>query len=192
MTDKELNGKARLKEALKLSDQTYADKYPKAECEIQYSDAYLKKIDRFIKRPKSPFCRGFDRTGRRMIGLAATVLIIFGCSVMTAVWMEPIAGFFETSASVTEENPVFQSSQNPNPTERPNHSASASESDPFHSMVVAEHEHEFDLFSEYDENKHYVYCSVEGCQAVYQDFHRYIHKPGTYHLECEFCGRKPK
>ena len=31
MTDKEISGKERLKEALQLSNQTYVNKYPKAE-----------------------------------------------------------------------------------------------------------------------------------------------------------------
>ena len=45
MTDKELCGKANLKEALKLSDQTYIDKHPPIEQKVQYSPNYLKSSD---------------------------------------------------------------------------------------------------------------------------------------------------
>ena len=42
MTDKELSGRTRLREAMKLSDQTYLDKYPPIENEVKYSEKYLK------------------------------------------------------------------------------------------------------------------------------------------------------
>ena len=185
MTDKELSGKARLKEALRLSDQTYVDKHPKTEEKIQYSDEYIKNVRRLTAQRKPSFYKRFRHAEKQMIGLAAAVLIIFICSMMTAVWMNPIAEFFETTSSDTGEIPVFQSSQS---TQTPAFTMKPQGSD----SAIGEHEHEFELYLWYDENQHYACCSVEGCTAYYQDYHRYVHKPGTYYLECEFCGGRPK
>ncbi len=185
MTDKELSGKNRLKEALKLSDQTYVNKYPKAEEKIQYSDEYIKNIRGITGRRKPSFYKRFHQSGKRMIGLAATVLIIFSCSVMTAVWMEPIMGFFETTSSDMGENPVFQSSSS---TQNPAFTTKSQEPD----SAVGEHEHEFIYFRFYDENQHWLYCSVKGCTEMLVEFHNYVHKTGTNYLECEGCGRRPK
>ena len=185
MTDKEISGKERLKEALQLSDQTYVNKYPKAEEKIQYSDEYIKNIRGITGRRKPSFYKRFHRAEKSMIGLAATVLVIFICSLMATVWMNPITEFFETTSSDTGGNPVFQSSSS---TQNPAFTTKSQGPD----SAVGDHEHEFDLYFWYDENQHYARCAVEGCTEFYQDYHRYVHKPGKYHLECEFCGKRPK
>lgn len=194
MTDKERLGKARLKEALQLSDQTYVERHPKTEEKIQYSEAYIKHIRELTGHRKPAFYKRFHRAGKSMIGLAATVLIIFGFSVMTALFMNPISNFFETSSSDMGEFPVFQSSQSTQNSisetnsQKPIVPTRPNESD----FAIGDHEHEFKFYIWYDENQHFAYCSVEGCKAYHQDYHRYVHKPGTNYLECEFCGRKPK
>ena len=94
MTDKELSGRIRLREAMKLSDRTYLDKYPPIENEIKYSEKYLKYIDRLIKQTKSPFYKYFNTFGKRVAGIAAAILIAFGCSMTVKAVREPVVEFF--------------------------------------------------------------------------------------------------
>ncbi len=94
MTDKELSGRNRLKEAMKLSDQTYLDKYPPIENEVKYSEKYLKYIDRLTKQTKSPFYKYFNTIGKRVAGFAAAMLIAFSCSMTVKAIREPVVEFF--------------------------------------------------------------------------------------------------
>lgn len=93
MTDKELSGRNRLKEAMKLSDQTYLDKYPPIENEVKYSEKYLKYIDRLIKQTKSPFYKYFNTFGKRVAGIAAAMLIAFSCAMTVKAVREPVVEF---------------------------------------------------------------------------------------------------
>lgn len=93
MTDKELSGRNRLKEAMKLSDQTYLDKYPPIENEVKYSEKYLKYIDRLTKQTKSPFYKYFNTIGKRVAGIAAAMLIAFSCSMTVKAIREPVVEF---------------------------------------------------------------------------------------------------
>lgn len=178
MTNKDLSGKARLKEALELSDQRYVEKYPRAENEIQYSAGYLKKIRQLKKRSKNPFYQYGKTFVKSVAGLAAAMLIIFGCSVMVDTVKGSVIGFFDSISSAISENPVFKD---------PNHHG-AQDTD----AMVEPHEHEFTVLYQTDAQKHYYFCSKSGCKEEFSEFHKYIHKPGTYHLECEVCGRRPK
>ena len=93
MTDKELSGRNLLKEAMKLSDQTYLDKYPPIENEVKYSEKYLKYIDRLIKQTKSPFYKYFNTFGKRVAGIAAAMLIAFSCAMTVKAVREPVVEF---------------------------------------------------------------------------------------------------
>ncbi|MBQ3490245.1 MAG: hypothetical protein IJA86_06625 [Clostridia bacterium] len=187
MKDNELSGKMRLKEALKLSDQTYVDKHPKTENEIRYSEKYLYDIERLKKGKKFPYSKYFNIAGKRLAGIAAAILIVAGCSITAPMLKESVTEFFETISSVISENPFFknpdiQSTQELDPLTRPQESESA----------VEPHEHDFTVLNGTDANKHYYSCSKSGCKEEYSEHHKYIYKPGTSYLECEVCGRRPK
>ena len=94
MTDKELSGRNRLKEAMKLSDQTYLDKYLPIENEVKYSEKYLKYIDRLTKQTKLPFYKYFNTIGKRVAGIAAAMLIAFSCAMTVKAIREPVVEFF--------------------------------------------------------------------------------------------------
>lgn len=94
MTDKELSGRTRLREAMKLSDQTYLDKYPPIENEVKYSEKYLKYIDRLTKQTKSPFYKYFNTIGKRVSGIAAAMLIAFSCAMTVKAVRESVIEFF--------------------------------------------------------------------------------------------------
>ena len=94
MTDKELSGRTRLREAMKLSDQTYLDKYPPIENEVKYSEKYLKYIDRLTKQTKSPFYKYFNTIGKRVSGIAAAMLIAFSCAMTVKAVRESVVEFF--------------------------------------------------------------------------------------------------
>ena len=94
MTDKELSGRNRLKEAMKLSDQTYLDKYPPTENKIQYSKKYLKYIDRLTKQTQSPFYQYFNTLGKRVAGIVIAATMIFCSSMTVKAVREPVVEFF--------------------------------------------------------------------------------------------------
>ena len=187
MKDKALSGKARLKEALKLSDQTYIAKHPRAENEIQYSAGYLKKISQLTKRLKNPLHQYVKTTAQSLAGFAAAMLIIFCCFVMVDAMKGTIVGFFDIISSAISEKPITQ-----NPGHQGTQSTDAVVEPQGTGSSVVSHEHEFTVLYKTDMQKHYYICSKSGCMEVLAEFHKYIHKPGSYHLACEVCGRIPK
>ena len=93
MTDKELSGRNRLKEALKLSDKTYLDKYLPIEYDVKYSKKYLKYIERLKKRMKYPVYRYFNTVGKRVAGIAIAATILFGCSMTVSAVRKSVVEF---------------------------------------------------------------------------------------------------
>ncbi len=187
MKDKELSGEARLKEALKLSDQTYVGKHPKAKNEIQYSAQYLKKIRQLTQRSKNPLYKYIGIMGKSVAGIAAAILIIFCCSVLGDTVKGMSVGFFDIISSAISENPLFK-----NPDYQGTQSTDSQIEPQETESSVEPHEHEFTVLYKTDSQKHYYACGKSGCKEVFAEVHKYIHKPGTYHLECEVCGRIPK
>lgn len=176
MKDKEMLGKARLKEALEQSDLSYLEKHPPVEEEIRYSENYRKKIDRLTQRKKSTFFIFFNAVGKRTVGFAAILLIVFTCAMTVSAVREPVIELIETvSDSIYRQLGV----------ESPDLQGSEIEAEP-HA------EHDFSVLIKTDGSKHYYACNKKGCKEEYVEFHHYVHKPGTHHLECEVCGRRPK
>lgn len=94
MSRKKTTGRKVLEEALRGCCSTYCDQYPRYEGEIDLGNDYENYMDNLIKRSKKPFQRYFNTAGRRIAGLAAAMLIAFGCSMTVKAVREPVVEFF--------------------------------------------------------------------------------------------------
>ena len=167
MTDKELCGKANLKEALKLSDQTYIDKHPPIEQKVQYSPNYLKSVERLTKQKQSSFFGYFKHVGARVAIISAAFLIIFGCTMSVEAVRAPVSQFIETvSITICSE---------------------------FIAQEPPHEEHDFSVLATDDPNKHYYRCTDKRCKEKYgEEFHTYVVNEEKRRLECSVCGRVAK
>ena len=167
MTDKELCGKANLKEALKLSDQTYIDKHPPIEQKVQYSPNYLKSVERLTKQKKPSFFGYFKHVGARVAIISAAFLIIFGCTMSVEAVRAPVSQFIETVSITIYSEFIAQ--------------------EPPHE------EHDFSVLATDDPNKHYYRCTDKRCKEKYgEEFHTYVVNEEKRRLECSVCGRVAK
>ena len=64
MTEKEISGRNKLREAMRICDLTYCNKFPPSNQEIHYSRKYLRKIDKLIKKSKNPIRWYFNTAGK--------------------------------------------------------------------------------------------------------------------------------
>ena len=167
MTDKESTGKARLQEALKLSDQTYIDKHPPIEQKVQYSPNYLKSVERLTKQKQSSFFGYFKLVGARVAIISAAFLIIFGCTMSVEAVRAPVSQFIETvSITICSE---------------------------FIAQEPPHEEHDFSVLATDDPNKHYYRCKDKRCKEKYgEEFHTYVVNEEKRRLECSVCGRVAK
>lgn len=94
MSKKKMTGREVLEEALRGCCSTYCDQYPRYEGEIDLGDDYENYMDNLIRRSKNPFQRYFNTAGRRVAGIAATMLIAFSCSMTVKAVREPVVEFF--------------------------------------------------------------------------------------------------
>ena len=167
MTDKELCGKANLKEALKLSDQTYIDKHPPIEQKVQYSPNYLKSVERLTKQKQSSFFGYFKLVGARVAIISAAFLIIFGCTMSVEAVRAPVSQFIETVSITIYSEFIAQESPH--------------------------EEHDFSVLATDDPNKHYYRCTDKRCKEKYgEEFHTYVVNEEKRRLECSVCGRVAK
>ena len=167
MTDKELCGKTNLKEALKLSDQTYIDKHPPIEQKVQYSPNYLKSVERLTKQKQSSFFGYFKLVGARVAIISAAFLIIFGCTMSVEAVRAPVSQFIETVSITIYSEFIAQ--------------------EPPHE------EHDFSVLATDDPNKHYYRCTDKRCKEKYgEEFHTYVVNEEKRRLECSVCGRVAK
>ena len=94
MSKKKMTGREVLEEALRGCCSTYCDQYPRYEGEIDLGDDYENYMDNLIRRSKNPFQRYFNTFGKRVAGIAAAILIAFGCSMTVKAVREPVVEFF--------------------------------------------------------------------------------------------------
>ena len=94
MSKKKMTGREVLEEALRGCCSTYCDQYPRFEGEIDLGNEYEKYVNNLIKRSKNPFQRYFNTVSRRVAGIAAAMLIAFGCSMTVKAVREPVVEFF--------------------------------------------------------------------------------------------------
>lgn len=94
MSKKKMTGREVLEEALRGCCSAYCDQYPRYEGEIDLGDDYERYMNSLIKRSKNPFQRYFNTVGRHVAGIAAAILIVFGCSMTVSAVREPVVEFF--------------------------------------------------------------------------------------------------
>ena len=94
MNEKNLTGEAVLKEALYQYSLTYCDEFPPCDEEIHLDEIYQRKMEKLIKRSKNPFQRYFNTAGKRAAGIAAAILVFFGCSMTVSAVRKPVVEFF--------------------------------------------------------------------------------------------------
>ncbi len=70
------------------------DKYPPIEDEIQYSEKYLKYIDRLTRQTKNPLYKYFGTVRRRVAGIAVAAMILFSCTMTVSAIRAPVVEFF--------------------------------------------------------------------------------------------------
>ena len=167
MTDKELSGRARLQEALKLSDEAYLDRHPPSDMEISYSKKYSMRIERLTKRASSPFYGYFKTIGGRVAIASAALLIVFGCVMNVEAVREPAMQLVETVSNAVYQEWIAH--------------------EPPHE------EHDFSVLATDDPNKHYYRCKDKRCKERYgEEFHTYVVNKEKRRLECSVCGRVAK
>lgn len=93
MNEKNLTGEAVLKKALHQYSLTYCDEFPPCDEEIHLDEIYQRKMEKLIKRSKNPFQRYFNTAGRRAAGIAAAILVFFGCSMTVSAVRKPVVEF---------------------------------------------------------------------------------------------------
>lgn len=93
MLKKKMTGREVLEEALRRCCSGYCDQYPRYEGEIDLGEDYENYMNNLIKRSKNPFPRYFNTMGRRVAGIVASILIVFGCSMAVSAVREPIVEF---------------------------------------------------------------------------------------------------
>ncbi len=94
MNEKNLTGEAVLKEALHQYSLTYCDEFPPCDEEIHLDEIYQRKMEKLIKRSKNPFRLYFNTAGRRAAGIAAAILVFFGCSMTVSAVRKTVVEFF--------------------------------------------------------------------------------------------------
>lgn len=93
MSDQKMTGEEILQEALRQYSATYCDEFPPTEDDVHLSEDYQRKMEKLIQRSKNPFQRYFNTVGRRVAGIAAAILIFFGCSMTVSAVRKPVVEF---------------------------------------------------------------------------------------------------
>ena len=94
MTDKELSGKKKLIKALEKCELCFAEKYPPADIDVEFSKQYEHYMERLLagKIPKRRKC--LNTPIKRIAACIAAAMIIFGSSMTVKAFREPVVEFF--------------------------------------------------------------------------------------------------
>lgn len=94
MTDKKMTGREILIAAMEQYDITYCDEFPPIEADLLFDEESEKNLRKLIRRLNNPFRNYFNTTGRRVAGIAAAILVFFGCSMSVSAVRKPVVEFF--------------------------------------------------------------------------------------------------
>ena len=94
MTKKERSGRDKLLEAMCVSEKSYCDQFSSAEGELRYTENYLRYMEMLLQKARKPIRRQFKTFRRYVAGIAAALLILFGCSMTVSAVREPVVEFF--------------------------------------------------------------------------------------------------
>lgn len=93
MTDKKMTGREILIAAMEQYDITYCDEFPPIEAELQFDKECEKNLRKLMRRLNNPFRNYFNTAGRRAAGIAAAILVFFGCSMTVSAVRKPVVEF---------------------------------------------------------------------------------------------------
>ena len=94
MTDKELSGKEKLKEALRKYELSLQEKYKPEEVEIGYSKRYKRNIERLFSGKTKNHPKFFNTVGKRIAACVAAAVIVFSGTMSISAIREPVIEFF--------------------------------------------------------------------------------------------------
>ena len=97
MSKKTKTGREVLEEALLRSCSDYYDQFPSYEGEIDPGEEYEKAMNALIRRSKKPKPRYFNTLSKRVAGIAAALLIVFGCSMTVSAVRLPFVEFLSNT-----------------------------------------------------------------------------------------------
>jgi hypothetical protein len=86
-----------LEEALLISCSDYYDQFPSYEGEIDPGEEYEKAMNALIRSSKKPKPRYFNTLSKRVAGIAAALLIVFGCSMTVSAVRLPFVEFLSNT-----------------------------------------------------------------------------------------------
>ena len=89
MSKEKTKGNEVLEEALRESCESYPDRYPRYEGDIDLGEDYARYKKRLFRRANAPTCQYIGSASRRVSVLAASFILFFACS-MVAVWLSVI------------------------------------------------------------------------------------------------------
>lgn len=83
MSEKEISGRKRLKEALEQYEMTFLDEFSTTEEEIYYSKKHRRKMDHILKRARFSWLTPFEKIGKCVAILAVVFLLAFSKDVFS-------------------------------------------------------------------------------------------------------------
>ena len=89
MPEEKTKGHKILEEALRESCESYPERYPPYEGEIDLGEDYARYEKRLLRRAKAPPSKYIGSASRRVSALAASFILFFACS-MVAIWLSVI------------------------------------------------------------------------------------------------------
>ena len=89
MPEEKTKGNKILEEALRESCESYPERYPPYEGEIDLGEDYARYEKRLLRRAKAPPSKYIGSASRRVSALAASFILFFACS-MVAIWLSVI------------------------------------------------------------------------------------------------------
>lgn len=88
-----MTGRDILEEAIKQYDKTYCDTFLSIDKDLPFDEECEKNLRKLMRRLNNPFRLYFNTVGRRIAGVAAVLLIAFGCSMPVKAVREPVVEF---------------------------------------------------------------------------------------------------
>lgn len=94
MTETKMTGREILIAAMEQYDITYCDEFPPIEADLLFDEECEKNLRKLIRRLNNPFRNYFNTVGKRAAGIAAAILVFFGCSMSVSAVRKPVVEFF--------------------------------------------------------------------------------------------------
>ena len=94
MTDKELSGKKKLIKALEKCELCFAEKYPPADIDVEFSKQYEHYMERLLAGKIKKRRKCLNTPIKRIAACIAAAMIIFGSSMTVKAFREPVVEFF--------------------------------------------------------------------------------------------------